>query len=216
MLKSRYRRLVLESISVVAVALVIQSCRDLGSAIAPPPDTAPVLVAIAPDSAAVGDTIRVTGSNFGNIQLTSVISIGGKPAKTIAVWTDTEIRAEVPLLASTDSVRVSVSNKSSNAVPFKASLVRYSQSVNPVFQSTCAGCHGGEHSLFLETWGALMSGTSATGPVVVAGNGEGSLIVRMLRGTAPGRPSMPLGSPLLPESKINKISTWIQQGALNN
>ncbi|MGB2868402.1 MAG: IPT/TIG domain-containing protein [Bacteroidota bacterium] len=209
-------RKILSFVIVVSLVIILGSCKDMGTPPPTPPAGPPVLASIFPDSAAVGDTVRITGTNFGSDQSSGSLTIGGRTATSILVWSDTEIRAEVPLLAATDSARVSVNGKSSNGLRFKALTVRYSTSVNPVFQSTCIGCHGGEHNLFLDSYANLMLGTSTNGPAVTPGNGEGSLIIHMLRGVQPGRPRMPFGGPYLRDAAIDKISTWIQQGATNN
>jgi len=61
-----------------------------------------------------------------------------------------------------------------------------------------------------------MLGTSLHGPVVTPGNGEGSVIIKKLAGTAGFGSQMPFGGQPLPDSTINKISLWITQGALND
>jgi hypothetical protein len=175
----------------------------------------PHLTSIVPDSAEVGDLITINGENFGAVQGSSVLIIGTRPAIKITQWTATQIRADVPLLAISDSLTITVGGVTSNSLPFKSSIISYSARVNPVFQSTCIGCHGGTAGLFVDTHAHLMSGTSINGPVVLPGNGEGSYLIRKLRGTAPGS-RMPQGGPYLQDEAINKISTWIQQGAANN
>lgn len=94
----------------------------------------------------------------------------------------------------------------------------YSGFVAPTFIIYgCTGCHGasgGSNGLNLTTYQGLMAGGNS-GAAVIAGNGAGSLLVRKLLGTAPGS-QMPLGGTPLPSTKIDSISTWIDQGALNN
>ncbi len=175
----------------------------------------PLLASISPDSAEVGDLITINGDNFGAAQGSSSLVIGGRPATKITSWAARQIQAEVPLLAVTDSVTLIVGGVKSNGLPFKSRTISYGTRVNPVFQSNCVGCHGGTAGLFVDTYAHLLSGTSSNGPVVSPGNGEGSYLIRKLRGTAPGS-RMPQGGPYLPDETINKISTWIQQGAANN
>jgi len=198
------------------VVTCITGCTDAGTGPSPKPVNAPSISALLPDSAAVGDTVRILGTDFGASRGTSSVTIGGQDAKTLIGWSNTEIRAEVPLLAVSDSVRVTVDGHVSNAVRFKARMISYSQTLNPVFQSTCTGCHGGTNNLFVDSYAHLTAGTSINGPVVTPGNGEGSYLIRMLRGVVPGKPRMPQGGPYLPDPLINKFSTWIQQGAQNN
>ncbi len=175
----------------------------------------PILTSVAPDSAEVGDIIIISGENFGAVQGSSSIVIGARPASKIILWTATQIQAEVPLLAISDSIRLTVNGVPSNSLPFISKTISYGSRVNPVFQANCVGCHGGTNGLFVDTYAHLLSGTSLNGPVVIPGNGEGSYLIRKLRGTAAGS-RMPQGGPYLQDETVNKISTWIQQGAANN
>ncbi|RMF10350.1 MAG: hypothetical protein D6762_01690 [Candidatus Neomarinimicrobiota bacterium] len=95
--------------------------------------------------------------------------------------------------------------------------VSFSQEIFPVFQDHCISCHGLNGDLSLERYEYLMAGTSIHGPVVLPGNGKGSLLVRVLRGEAlPVIPRMPLGLPPLDDETIGRIELWIDQGAKNN
>ncbi len=219
---SAQRRTALAALLIIALAAE-EGCKQSPTEPAPPATSTPTpsgnppsVASIAPSAAAVGDTIRVIGSGFGSSKGTSTLTIGGRTAGTIVQWSDTLIRAEVPLLAAADSVRVTVGGQASNAVPFTASGISYAATLNPVFQSTCVGCHGGQNNLFVDSYAHLMAGNSLNGPVVTPGNGEGSYLIRMLRGTVSGKPRMPQGGPYLRDAVINKFSTWIQQGAANN
>ena len=69
----------------------------------------------------------------------------------------------------------------------------------------------------VDSYAHLMLGTSLHGPVVTPGNGEGSVIIKKLRGTAGFGGRMPLrAARISPMSTINKISLWITQGAQDN
>ncbi|MCH7575707.1 MAG: choice-of-anchor D domain-containing protein [Candidatus Marinimicrobia bacterium] len=96
--------------------------------------------------------------------------------------------------------------------------VSFAASVLPVLTANCGAgnCHlngKSQEGLSLETYASLLAG-SDNGPVVIAGDGAGSLIIRKLRGTAGTR--MPQGNPALPDSTISTIEIWIDQGALDN
>lgn len=95
--------------------------------------------------------------------------------------------------------------------------ISYSGFVGPTFiVYGCTGCHtasGGSNGLNLTTYQGVMAG-GVSGTAVIPGNGAGSLLVRKLLGTAGSQ--MPLGGTPLPSSKIDSISSWIDQGALNN
>ena len=80
----------------------------------------------------------------------------------------------------------------------------------------CTGCHGGQNNLFLDSYGNVMLGNSFHGPIITQGNGEGSIIVKKLRGTATFGSRMPFGGSAMASADIQKISDWITQGAKNN
>jgi len=184
------------------------------------PVGAPSLTLLQPDSGAVGDSIRILGSGFGSTQGASSVTFGGQPVTVFKLWSNTEIRAKIPAGSTSGPVFVTVNGLTSNGLSFKvlspASSVSFSAYVLPILTSTCTGCHGGTNNLFLNTYANVVAGTSVHGPVVVSGNGEGSVIIQKLRGTASFGARMPQGGPYLSTSKIDSISLWIQQGASNN
>jgi hypothetical protein len=53
-----------------------------------------------------------------------------------------------------------------------------------------------------------------SGPAVVPGNPDGSLLVHRIEGTVP--PQMPLNAAPLTALEIGRIRQWILEGALNN
>ncbi|MEN9951592.1 MAG: hypothetical protein RLY85_2344 [Bacteroidota bacterium] len=85
--------------------------------------------------------------------------------------------------------------------------VKYSTTIAPVLTASCNGCHGG---------------TAAAGAGIVLDNynsvktwvTNGKLLNSMLQN---GKASaMPKGGGKLDNCTLNKISSWINQGALNN
>jgi hypothetical protein len=184
---------------------VIGGCSDMGSNL-PKPAGQPHITSMQPDSAFAGDTLKIVGTDFGASKGSSTISVGGANADTIYLWSSTEIRLKIPAFAVTGNVTVTVP------------AISFTNDVFPIFVSAgCTSCHGGTNSLFVDTYAHLMSGTSQHGPVVTAGNGEGSVIIKKLRGTASFGGRMPAsGPPYLDNATIDKISLWITQGAKNN
>ncbi len=96
--------------------------------------------------------------------------------------------------------------------------ISYKNDIQPILNASCVNCHGNNGGLSVGTYNNLMKGTSNNGPVVIANNGTGSLIVKKLQGLGP-----PGGSRMPPEpvskwseSKIETIKIWIDQGAKNN
>jgi len=92
--------------------------------------------------------------------------------------------------------------------------VSYAASVQPIWNSNCSGCHGSNGGLSLSSYANLIAGTSSNGPVVSAGDGANSLIIKRVKGQVGSR--MPQGGAALSTATIATIETWINQGALNN
>ena len=100
--------------------------------------------------------------------------------------------------------------------------VSFSQDVQPVMSQHCHQCHqaGGKgevaSGLNLTTYEGMMKGTHA-GPMVIAGDIEGSNLLVLMEGRADPSIRMPHGENE-PVSKmdIQTIRTWIGQGAKNN
>ena len=94
--------------------------------------------------------------------------------------------------------------------------VSFSADIAPLLVANCNGCHidamqtrGG---LRLDTFAQMLRGGDS-GPLLRPGNGDGSLLVRKLRGQEGD--IMPAGGrPKLPDQAIQLISTWINEGAV--
>jgi len=102
----------------------------------------------------------------------------------------------------------------------KKEKVSFKADIMPVIQKKCMNCHNTEDespsNLYLDTYADLMKGDSKHGPVVKLKKGEESVLIMKLRGTASFGKQMPRGKKPLDEETIEKISTWIDQGAKNN
>lgn len=203
----------------VLMAFMAASCDDLGDPVAPPapPSSSPVITSLLPDSGAVGDTVTILGSRFGASQGSSTIVFGTVTASPIGAWNDSLLRTKVPAGAVTGAVKVTVNGTASSGRTFKVLgtvALSFSSDIVPIFSARgCAGCHGGSGGLNVTPYASLMAGGNS-GAVVVPFDGEGSRLVRKLRGTAGTR--MPQGGSALPENEIQKFVQWINQGALNN
>ena len=110
---------------------------------------------------------------------------------------------------------------SAGAAPFAPTLDSIQTNV---FNVNCAvpGCHGGagaQQGLRLDAGfsaGNLINVASPRDPNlirVIPGNPDGSFIVHKLEGTQTLGDRMPDGGPYLPQSTIDVICTWIQNGA---
>lgn len=87
--------------------------------------------------------------------------------------------------------------------------VSYATDIVPLW-SQCTGCHGGSTPPNLKTnsYANLLNG------YVIANDANTSILYKSLLGTD-GTSLMPPGSKW-PDSKINLVKTWINQGAKNN
>lgn len=99
------------------------------------------------------------------------------------------------------------------ATPGGGATVSYSREIQPILDRDCVGCHGGQAGLFMDSYDNLMAG-SARGSVVIAGDPDGSVLVRSIRGE--GQSRMPPGGAGLASSEIELLVTWIAEGAPNN
>jgi hypothetical protein len=91
--------------------------------------------------------------------------------------------------------------------------VSFALDILPLFVQDCIHCHGGAGGLGLDSYAGVLAGGSS-GPVVIPGDPDGSLLVQRLEGTVP--PQMPLDGPPLTPSEIGRIRQWILEGAQNN
>jgi len=211
----------------VCAAALYEGCKDYGADVSPAGPT-PTVTSVIPDSAAVGDTVQILGTNFGAAQGSSTAAIGGHAATEILFWSATEIRAKVPAAAVTGTVSVSVGGRQSNAVSFKvlgtvAPPVSFASDIQPIFSTYgCTSCHGGSGGLFLtagQSYTNLVSVQAQAGCTnlfrVLPGNADESVLYLRLSGSTCGS-RMPKGGSAISSTDLNLVRTWINQGAQNN
>jgi len=88
------------------------------------------------------------------------------------------------------------------------SQVDYNFNIQPIFDTTCTGCHGNSGGLNLSSYADLMDGGDS-GPVIDAENHANSLLWQKV-----DNGSMPPGNnPDLSSEQINLIAQWITEGA---
>ncbi len=101
------------------------------------------------------------------------------------------------------------------------SVVSFSQDVKPILDKNCIACHrsGGEgeiaSGLNMSSYEGLMKGTKF-GPMVIAGDVEGSNLLVLIEGRADPSIRMPHGKKPISKADIQTIRLWIEQGARNN
>ncbi len=100
--------------------------------------------------------------------------------------------------------------------------VSFSQDVRPVLDKNCLDCHqaGGSglaaSGFSMETYDDLMKGTNF-GPMIIAGDAEGSNMLVLMEGRADSSISMPHGQQdPISQQDIKIIRLWIEQGAKDN
>jgi len=100
--------------------------------------------------------------------------------------------------------------------------ISFSQEVKPIIDQNCIQCHqaGGEGEVAsgfeMTTYDGLMKG-ARFGPMIIAGDVEGSNMVVLMEGRADPSISMPHGQQKpISKDDIQTIRLWIKQGARNN
>ena len=100
--------------------------------------------------------------------------------------------------------------------PPDGQTVSFAAQVSPIFQNYgCYGCHGGSGGLFVTSVAQLLRGGDH-GPAVVPGKADTSNLVRKLSALTPFGDRMPAGGPYFPDSTLQTIKLWINQGAKDN
>jgi hypothetical protein len=91
----------------------------------------PVLLALIPNSGAIGDSIVITGRNFGPQQENSRVTFNGVLA-AVTTWSNTAITVTVPPSATTGLVRITVGVQTSNGAIFTVTASGSIITVGPV------------------------------------------------------------------------------------
>jgi hypothetical protein len=90
----------------------------------------------------------------------------------------------------------------------------YQDHLLPLIENHCAKCHNPDKKkgdLDLTSYGGLMRG-GGSGPIVVAGNPDGSKIFRAV--THAEEPTMPPNKPRIPDKELDIVKKWIASGLL--
>jgi mono/diheme cytochrome c family protein len=88
----------------------------------------------------------------------------------------------------------------------------FQESIAPIFERRCVSCHSGDEpkgGLSLASAEALRKG-GESGPAIVTGKSDESLIVSYISGD---EPEMPKGQPRLSASDVAAIRQWVEAGA---
>ena len=101
------------------------------------------------------------------------------------------------------------------AQPSSSPAVDFARDIEPILRNTCYECHGTKKTkadLRLDSPAAIVNG-GETGPIIVPGNSEQSLLVRRVLGLD-GDDRMPKDGDALPAAQVALIRAWIDQGPL--
>ncbi len=94
----------------------------------------------------------------------------------------------------------------------------YTTRVKPVFDTDCARCHGGLNrrgGLNMDTRAGLLQG-GHDGAVIVPGDPDHSLLIKLIRHEGPADDPMPMPPkrPKLSDADIATVAQWIKAGAV--
>ncbi len=89
----------------------------------------------------------------------------------------------------------------------------FEERVRPILVANCYDCHTDDESggLRVDSLASLLRG-GTSGPAIVPGKPDESLILKVVRHTA-GFPKMPMLGPKLKDAEIEALAAWIQAGA---
>jgi len=93
----------------------------------------------------------------------------------------------------------------------------FEKKIRPLLVEHCYKCHGAQSGkvkggLLLDTREGLLKGGD-TGPAIVPGKSEESLLIKAVVGSDESLPRMPYQKPPLDDKQIALLKTWINQGA---
>src|SRR5436190_20394251 len=95
-----------------------------------------------------------------------------------------------------------------------AEPVDFARHLKPILAQYCSACHGAQKQrggLRLDSAKSLLEGSNS-GPVIVAGKSDESLVIKAVSGSE-GVKIMPPREPRLTVAQIALLKTWIDQGA---
>ena len=118
------------------------------------------------------------------------------------------------LAIATLTATLTVTVVAQNPSPAPQTAVDFTRDIQPILQASCYECHGAKKTkahLRLDSAAGIAKG-GETGPIIVPGKSQQSLIVRRILGLD-GDDRMPKDEDPLSAEQIALIRTWIDQGA---
>lgn len=83
----------------------------------------PQIIDINPISTYIGDSVLITGKNFGIKQDTNIVFFNNVKATEFISWCDSAIKVKVPLITTSGKVWLFVNGKKSNEVDIKINVI---------------------------------------------------------------------------------------------
>ncbi len=203
-------------------------------------EAVPSVIEVVPDTSAVGGTVEVRGSNFGDSQVDSTVLLGAVAADTFASWSDTSIEVVVPAGAASSDVTVTVDGVSSNSVSIWLVEPTLSSIQETVLTRLCAdSCHnetsddpdpaivcppeattgsldlraGLSYAGMVGVDSCMLPGTARVTP---SNRSTSFLYLKIASGSPPIGSRMPLSEAALRPEVVEAIGAWIDSGAANN
>jgi hypothetical protein len=94
--------------------------------------------------------------------------------------------------------------------------ISFRAQVQPIFSRYgCTGCHGGTSGLKVGSVADLLKG-GLHGGAIVTGKADSSILIKKISASPPFGDRMPQGGPFLPDTTVQVLKDWINQGAQNN
>jgi mono/diheme cytochrome c family protein len=111
---------------------------------------------------------------------------------------------------------VRAQNSTAQTAPDPGTVDYYQQRVKPIFDANCMRCHGGMNhrgGLNMDTRAGLLKG-GHDGSVLVPGNPEQSLLIKLIRHEGPANDPMPMPPRgKISDADIATVTAWVKAGA---
>jgi mono/diheme cytochrome c family protein len=136
-------------------------------------------------------------------------------ASTSSGGTTSSATTSAAVSSSAATTSASASSSAATATGSAGQAVSFKADIQPIVAANCVSCHGRAGGLSLASYADLIKG-GKDGAVVKPGDADGSLLVQKVKGTQTIGARMPFSRAPLPDADIQKIASWVAQGAKDN
>ncbi len=203
-------------------------------------EAVPSVIGVSPMTSAVGATVEVRGSNFGDDRADSVVRFDAVTVIAYPSWSDTRIEVVVPTGAASSSVSVTVGGVDSNSVPIWLVEPTLSSIQENVFSRRCTlVCHndtmqdpdpaidcppeattgaldlreGFSYTELVGIDSCMLPGMTRITPF---NRSTSLLFLKIAFASPPAGERMPLDAAALSPEVVEVIGAWIDSGAAND